>query len=196
MKTLKWMLLLVAAATLGKSCFLLELDLPQWGPQPPIFYYTLDLSFQDAQGNDLVRGIGEDEDAEGFIVKKSEYTLEVVHNGWKTDTANSRIGLIKESDDYRMRFAMSDWKSDASKDSVVTTLRLRCPYILGEPNQYYQFSPDGAPRHRFVTYWRPIKSKSWEYLCYRIEFDGKEITAISYKPDTKVSVATIILDRE
>ena len=157
------------------------------------FEYYLDLIFQDSQGNDLVKGIEYTQirPEEGithfsFEVNRNLYRLNIYYSGGWNTFDYSPIRLIKESDYWRLRIAMGNLQRNAS-DPEVNTLVLHCPYVFGEK------FPDG---YKFVTYWKPAKKKSFDYVCYRIEFDGKEITDIKYDlGELKVSLATIILDR-
>ena len=156
-----------------------------------VFQYHLDLIFLDRQGNDLVKDIGynslirpEDGITEySFEVKKELYRLNIYST--LGNSFDHKIWLIKERDYWRLRIVMGNLQVNAS-DPEVHTLFLYCPYVFGDK------FPD---EHKFVTYWKPIKKKSLDYVCYRLEFDGKEITDITYNlGELNVSVAKIILD--
>ena len=64
--------------------------------------------------------------------------------------------------------------------------RLTCPYVFGDYNA-----------HDIVTYWRESYGKNMTKgkACYRIEFEDKEITEISYAQYEQLSFATIVIDK-
>ena len=78
------------------------------------------------------------------------------------------------------------WTHSKIEDNVKKLIfRITCPYIFGD---------DQA--HDIVTYWRKSdKNRANGKACYRIEFEGKEVTDISYADYEQMSFATIVLDR-
>ena len=201
--------------------------------------HELLLSFRDASGNDLVKGIefwgnnypslsydvpGGDTHAKG-IVKRELHTLDYIYEDNYVEPFYPHsffrpMGLRKGepfSEKYTEMNSNYDYlyfQSYAYGDGVIMgedmppnfkpatyakkiTFRLTCSYLFGD---------DEA--HDIVTWWKPIydtEKGARSPICYSIEFDGKEITEISYVCDVfyhngekfhhPYSIATIILDR-
>jgi hypothetical protein len=200
MKSLSYVVIFAVAVTLT-GCVLDFLN------HDRTFNYKLDLIFIDDQGNDLVKGIElewyrmnegitEEQNSYGFMVNSNVHKLDIIHldpnystKGW--------IFVIKENDYWRLRF---EWNTYATKDIKRFLIKLKCPYIFDDSDMFNS-SMDGY--HEFITYCEPVRKRSSEYKCYRIEYEGKEINVLyetasaaakNEKP-IKVSTATIILDR-
>ena len=200
MKSIKLMILLavVAVVSCNKSD---ETD----EPNTDVYYnyYALYLSFQDASGNDLVKGIFGT--AEEPTNEQVLFTA-VFPTHWQTRQNTNMWVYFIGSERFKERFPeLKNNKYDhllftAHANRVyydygvvvklpfaeVVTFKLKSPYIFG----------DGV-EHEIVTYWEQATTKS-EYgvinvtLCYRIEFSDKEITEITYVDNSYYSVATIV----
>ena len=166
------------------------------GPNSNPFYgYSLFLSFQDESRNDLVDGI-EFDNWEGYTTKKDAifgavkpdlYLLEIVFpDGMKNPgKPDPMLGIVKgeyASDDYYyLTFGTSSYRNQPFEEKI--TFRVKCPYVFG----------DNAI-HDIVTWWVYTGNHTFSAKCYRIEFDGKEYTQITYEQGDQMSMATIILE--
>ena len=169
--------------------------------------HPLYLSFQDTSGNDLVKGIGFDvwrdggyvtggEEDVGGIVKPELFTLEFVfENGipnpnlsisplmalQKETLLEAKLGL---KNDY-LSFYPRSFSDQPFVEKI--TFKMTCPYIFRD-----------YAKHDIVTWWK--KHPSISPICYRIEFEGKEITEITYNDSSgfyngsELSFATVVLD--
>ena len=162
------------------------------------------LSFQNASGNDLVKGIGFWVDGSNGItitgrkndawgrVKEKLYTMSIYEDSYD-DYYSCPLGLRKGKPflkkypelngnyDYLYFQAISMNINEEHLFNEKATFQLSCPYIFGD-NEV----------HNIVTWWKPEKiADAWlEHRfyelapsCYRIEIDGKEITEITYVYD-------------
>ena len=168
------------------------------------YTHTLFLSFQDASGNDLVKGI----ESEEFMYVKSElYTLKIdckeIQYQWKVDL-NTNIKMYLWFGDYLERNCPNDtinsnydylrfkFTSTTTKRLDVPfpekiTFLLKCPYLFGDDAE-----------HEIVTLWKPNHENIQQLgrtACYRIEYGGNEFTDIKYAFYDSFSIATIVLDR-
>ncbi|MDR1718454.1 MAG: hypothetical protein LBS20_21665 [Prevotella sp.] len=183
MKTLKISGLLAFVIMNFSSCFLFP------DHEPEFVVYKLGLSFQDASGNDLVKGIGlewwldstfvSEEQAQSGIVKNDLYVLDIIvsepcknwdnkiYNTPGSDVIRPGLGMMRYNNGYR--YLYNDFNvpvGDCPKEKILT-YKLKCPYVFGD-----------EAVHEFVTYWDIPKAKvANEYVakCYRIEFEGNEI---------------------
>lgn len=205
MKTLKISGLLAFVIMNFTSC-----DLLFGHHEPEFVVYKLGLSFQDTSGNDLVKGIGlkwwldstfvSEEQAQSGIVKNDLYVLDIIVSepckNWDNKIYNTpgsvvnrpELGMVRYNNGYR--YLDNDFGvpvSDCPKEKILT-YKLKCPYVFGD-----------EAVHEFVTYWDIPKAKvANEYLakCYRIEFEGNEITPQFSKEKYRSGyyIATIILN--
>jgi hypothetical protein len=161
---------------------------------PEFVTYNLALSFQDASGNDLVKGIGLEEwwagtsieNAQRGTVNRDLYVLDIIVSipceNWDNDIYNvpARIGFVpsvnrpalimaRENDGYCYLTNNFHLPVEGCPEEKILTYKLKCPDVFGEEAVY-----------EFVTYW-DIPKKEHAYTrdrfakCYRIEFEGNEI---------------------
>jgi hypothetical protein len=150
--------------------------------------YLLDISFQDASGNDLVKGIGledwypaniPEEQAQSGSVKHDLYVLDIIASqpcqdlidSWNNRhyvTPSYRLGLDKFNG-YWFLTTNIDFSVNNCPDEKVLTYKLKCPYIF-----------EDEAEHEFVAYWEipKIRNKSAYAICKRVEFEGKVFTPI------------------
>jgi hypothetical protein len=140
-------------------------------PHYEYIYYNLALGFQDASGNDLVKGI---EQAEWS--SNTSYVFDIltsdVYESWDYDPyyAPTRPGVrhsklsISLRDDGR--YYLENTLSTDEESKII--YMLQCPSIFGD-----------GEAHEIVTYWDiPQGESDRKYAkCNRIVFDGNE-TAI------------------
>ncbi len=207
MKVLKIVGLLALGIMNFSSC-----DLFLGHDEPEFVIYNLGLSFQDASGNDLVKGIGLEEwsfgmsmeDALWGAVKPDLYLLDVILSepckNWDNDIYNApaRPGFIPDVNRPKLGMERSDRGdcyltnsfrlpvSDCPEEKVLT-YKLKCLYLFGDEEV-----------HEFVTYWNIPKSnreRSFERYakCYRIEFEGNKITPRSPTDEHRNYEAVIML---
>jgi len=177
---------------------------------PKFVEYYLAFTFQDASGNDLVKGIELEEwypgnipveEANSGVVNRDFYALDIIVSqpckNWDNEVYNApaRPGFIPDVNSPKLLW----WKNNSLNclgsglsipvdDCPVMeklTFKLKCPYLFGD-----------EAVHDLVTYWDTpkIRNSSVRSKCYRIEFEGKVFTDISYE-SIYHSIATIILDR-
>ena len=174
------------------------------------YSYSLYLSFQDASGNDLVKGIGfqpygnyTEEESNGGNVKSDLYTLEVVFPyHWQSLSLHSWFSFVKgkalkeaypelKYGDYDcLSFQVSGLAVQYPYGVIIRvpfaekiTFKLKCPYIFGDEAE-----------HELVTWWKKKNKEERRpaALCYRIELGGREFTEINYSNDKYVSMATVV----
>ena len=180
------------------------------------YQYYLYLSFQNASGNDLVKGIGfqpygnyTEDESNGGIVKSDLYTLEVIFpNHWQSKSFGHGFSFVKGKAlkeaypelkygnyDY-LSFMVSGFAVQYGYGIVVRipfaekiTFKLKCSYIFGDEVE-----------HEMVTWWKEKNKEEEERypaaLCYRIELGGKEFTEIDYSNDEYVSMATVVWENK
>jgi len=187
-------------------------------PDPEDVVYNMSFSFQDASGNDLVKGIGLDwwmgspyipeEQAKSGGVNRDLYDLDIILSepcqSWDNSIhtpagSNTYLTLGMKIYDNGYCYLTNDYFSvpvgDCPEEKILT-YKLKCPYVFGD-----------EAVHELVTYWDIPKKKilsSYYAKCYRIEFEGKEITSqlYTYPMTNPVPVqnetyaATIILDKK
>lgn len=189
MKTLYVFGLLTMAMIKLTSC-----DSPLGTLPPETVVYNLGLSFQDASGNDLVKGIGLEEwsagtsmeDALWGSVKPDLYVLDIIVSepcknwdneiyntparpGFIPDVNRPKLGMERDNNgDCYLTNSFSLPVNDCPEEKILT-YKLKCPYVFGD-----------EAVHEFVTYWDIPKSNyahtSERFAkCYRIEFEGVEI---------------------
>jgi hypothetical protein len=175
MKTLKILSLFALVIMNFTSC-----DLLFGHHEPETVTYNLYLSFQDASGHDLVKGIrlwewmppgASMEDAPWDSIKLDSYVLDITFSEPCKDgdnrMYNPQLSMELLDDGYYYLTSYSGfWIKDCPEQRILT-YKLTCPYIFGD-----------EAVHEFVAYWDIPKAKvANEYLakCYRIEFEGNEI---------------------
>jgi hypothetical protein len=160
--------------------------------EPDIVVYQLNLSFQDASGNDLVKGIGltdlccptniPEEQAQSGTVKDSLFTLDIILsepcNNWDNEIYNAparpgfipdvnrpKLGMERYNNSYYLTTRLSFFVNACPEEKKLT-YKLKCPYVFGDD-----------ALHEFVTHWDIPKNSMATYAkCNRIEFEGNEIT--------------------
>jgi hypothetical protein len=211
MRTFKFLGILALMATGSSSCDLIL----SFGKLPPATVsYQLDLSFQDASGNDLAKGIGlwewipgdlPQEQATGGAVKPELFVLDIMISEpcstWdnKYYNASPRIGF--QPDINRPQLSMSRYENGCwylgaklslpdgdCPEQKTLTYQLKCPYLFGD-----------EAVHEFVAYWSITnRRKTNTYaVCDRIEFEDKVIIPKTSEGSQKyvyTSYATIILE--
>lgn len=206
MKTLK-IISLLALMMYSSSC-----DLLFDHHEPEFVVYNLGLSFQDVSGNDLVKGIGLEEWSAGTSmenalwgsVKPDLYVLDIIVSepckNWDNEIYNApdRPGFIPDVNRPKLGIERHDNGdcyltnsfglpvNDCPEEKKLT-YKLKCPYVFGD-----------EAVHEFVTYWDipKTKSSSSEYFakCYRIAFEGNEITPKAPRDKYGYYVAIIMLN--
>lgn len=186
MKTLKTLCLLAFVVMNFTSC-----DRLFGHHEPEFVVYNLGLSFQDASGNDLVKGIGVEwwmdstsisqEQAKSGTLKHDLYVLDIIvsepcknwdnkiYNTPGSDVIRPRLGMVRYNNGYH--YLDNDFMlpvNDCPEEKMLT-YKLKCPYVFGD-----------EAVHEFVTYWDIPKAKSsgqtYFAKCYRIDFEGNEIS--------------------
>jgi hypothetical protein len=160
------------------------------GSKPISLYkYQLALSFQDASGNDLVKGIELKEDPGGFssTVRSDLYVLDVILyeqcENWDNRIYNvpARPGMTPDvqrpymqaregNDGYYYLANRFGYTADGCPAQEILTYKLTCPYLFGDEEI-----------HEFVTYWDVPEEREWHGVyakCYLIEYEGKAITPV------------------
>lgn len=181
--------------------------------EPEFIVYNLGLNFQDASDNDLVKGIELEEwaypnnvameDAPWGTVKRDLYVLDIIVaipcKHWNNETYNTpdRPGVTYDVNRPMLGMKMSNNRScyltnnfrlpvgDCPEEKILT-YKLKCPYLFGD-----------EAIHEFVTYWDVPKGKTDNQhfaKCYRIEFEGNEVTPVSLDKYELANAANIILD--
>lgn len=217
MKTLKFLGLLTLTIISLSSCEKIFEKLFAQGVEPDHTTYWLYIGFQDASGNDLVKGIGllqgapsnvPEEQAASGDVKRDLYVFDIIlsESCWNFDNENyytatphrpgiipavNRSSLGMERRDNGYYYLTNQFRINVKDcpEEKILRYRLKCPYVFGD-----------EAVHEFVTYWNiPKKKDLWTYyaICNRMEFEGKVITPISYeyKKNVNISYATIILEK-
>ena len=190
--------------------------------QPPEYIHCLYLSFLDTSGNDLIKGIGYDwfqpegdesgeiasrEKERGGLVKPDLYTLDVVfpdgiENPWYPkpqpgvilEPRTPYMGVWKRTSDhppydpkgYYLTFSTSSYREFVFQQPFAEkiTFRVKCPYVFGDD-----------ATHDIVTWWvHERQDYALGTKCYRVEFDGKEYTQITYEYGDQMSLATVVLE--
>lgn len=191
MKTLKVIGLLALIMNLTSCNLLFGHDEPEFAS------YDLSMSFQDASGNDLVKGIGLN--TSSGSVKDSLFTLDIIVSepcknwdnkiyntparpGFEPDVNRPKLGMVKYNS---YSYLTSDFQlpvNDCPEEKMLT-YKLRCPHVFGD---------DAI--HEFVTYWEIPKDKiNQAAKCYRIEFEGNEIIPTPQDKYERSYTATLVL---
>ncbi|WP_084166318.1 hypothetical protein [Anditalea andensis] len=185
---------LLALMIYVSSCDLLSFNTP-----PESVGYNLYLSFQDVSGNDLVKGI--ELNGSSGAVKDSLYILDIIISepcqNWDNTIYNApaRPGFIPDVNLPQLGMVSYNGYSHLTNhfglslkncgEQKKLTYKLKCPYLFGD---------DAI--HEFITYWEIPKDKlNHGAKCYRIEFEGNEITPtpmVNYENTT--FTAAIILE--
>lgn len=195
MKQLKILgILILMTVSLG-SCDLL-FDLFDTQPAPSKYVvYNLALGFQDASGNDLVKGIKLDDYA---TVNRNSYELYII----ASDSCKSWYDGINDKPDPdidRPRLGMYQYNgccyltnifrvpiNDCPQEEILT-YKLKCLDVFGDEEV-----------HEMVTYWDIPKVKGDNdhiAKCFLVKFDGTEITPIpTDKTESAYYAVTIILN--
>ena len=129
-------------------------------------YDMLFFVFQDATGNNLIKGIGSNENGVMSFERKRDYLLELVYPKQCMDPYNyipgfpSTVGNVPLMtptivDDYSSLFFHPTSMNKCKRADWITFI-LNCPYIIGDDTE-----------QEIVTYWNSNKLK-------RVMFNGKE----------------------
>ncbi|MDR0894766.1 MAG: hypothetical protein LBN06_05635 [Prevotellaceae bacterium] len=189
MRNIRNLVLLFLLLTTASSC-----ECIFGGHRHPTYYrYNLSLSFQDASGNDLVKGIESNE-------ALSETVLDIIVfepcENWDNRIYNApaRPGvmpdinrpyfIVKRYDGVRSylenNFSLPMSGCPAEK---ILTYKLTCPYVFGDEEV-----------HEFVTHWKFIQRKEEQdnfAECYLIEFEGREIIPIKGYDGSSMATVTL-----
>lgn len=165
--------------------------------EPKFVSYFLYLSFQDVSGNDLVKGI--ELNASSGAVNDSLFTLDIIVSepcknwdnriynsparpGFEPDVNRPKLGMVKYNSYWYLINNFYLPVNDCPEEKILT-YKLKCPYVFGD---------DAI--HEFVTYWDIPKDKiNNSAKCYRIAFEGYEITPTPMDKYEQSYTATIIL---
>ena len=198
MKSLKIITLLIVVAATLCNCSVNNKNGPAVNIHDSFYYHLLLLSFQDASGTDLIKGIEFDRLQLYAGTVRSDYTLNAVYPDGITNpvpyyTIDNNEGILFEDDKDHLSFASTSYKVRYDsrgieiKEPFVEKIiyKLRCPYIFGDDET-----------HEIVTWWEAKTEYDYgklEYaLCCRIEFNGKVFTEIKYISNNNISVTTLI----
>jgi len=181
----------------------------------PFYQHCLMVSFQDASGNDLVKGIGFDwsqpegmvitEEEAGGTVKPDLYTLEIVFpegfkNPWKPEPGHD---VIFDKHEPALGYGWGcnyNWIGTAEICSY--------GYLFFETGSLKSWGDDPLPfaekitfklscpyifgndvSKDIVTYWVCEHKNEFSAKCYRVEFDGKD-----YFPEEMIRVSDNVPD--
>ena len=184
------------------------------GSDNPYYIYNLHLGIEDASGNNLLEGLWNiwqsdynDEEYQAAMEKNRElYSLEIVFPDEYMDPIHhSAFGRGKQypsNDRYELGCTIDtnfDWSYSITFNPNRSNMRcegkdylpaadkivykLSCPSIFGDEEV-----------HEIVTWWKK-ENHHRRRLCYRIEFEGKEFTQITYERSNTIAYATVVLDR-
>jgi len=188
---------LIALVTMSSfsSCDLLFLPLIlgiQNG-DPDSINYPLDLSFQDASGNDLVSGIKMSE--WGYIAPGVCRLSVAVSNSCEDKLSDENLRSMRDNsylyvsviDGYSFIQTATWIDPDKCSDEKVLTYSFTCLHVFGD-----------ATEHKLVTYWDvPKKQKGITYAkCTRIEFEGKVFTPVDDYTGFGSMAVIILEDKE
>ena len=166
----------------------------------PFHSYYFYIAIQDVSGNDLIDGIGVDHDNE---LKDGEYSLEIVYPDLCMDVNYQRINYPSAYEYTSLRhqpaisvqkfggryflgiFVVTNHRTMHIKNcpfANTLTFNLSCPYIFGDDAvreivTYWSMDPSYHPEYQNNKKWFKNRPQSF---CYRVVFDGKEITPITY----------------
>jgi len=212
MKALKYISFLLCCTLFCTSCEN-KAQLPK-GTKPLDIDHYLWISFRDASGKDLVKGIEYGLDKPDTVpanapemggINSDLYTLKAIFPEGAFDTTDKSLWGCSPCDSnvifpefsyigppyydsmgnyYYVRIRTFSIPED---DVKMLTYLITCPYIFGDDSV-----------HEIVTYWRlPTNYKQLFYkACDRIVFDGKECNNISYEDYEQISLATIKTERK
>ena len=170
-----------------------------YGGVNPVFGHILQLSFQDASGKDLVKGIGYDTTNYGTqnnfgSILPELYTLNVQCEDCcypesppgaiydPSPLPKLEINIVE--DKYYLFFSGGIWKGKNCLDLERTiTYTLTCPYVFGDDRE-----------HEMVTFWKADDLEQPDMDCYGLEFDGKEIPGVTLVFNSLYET-TIVLDK-
>ena len=147
--------------------------------QPEFISYNLYLNFQDSSGNDLVNGI---EINNSLDISKDSYALDIIISepcwNWDNDSYNTPAKSGFEPDVNSPKLGISKYNGysyltnqfglplEDCPTQEILTYKIKCPYIFGDDTV-----------HELITYWDIPKGKrNPSAKCYRIAFEGNEIT--------------------
>ena len=165
--------------------------------EPEYVSYDLYLSFQDVSGNDLVKGI--ELNTSSGSVKDSLFTLDIIvsepcrnwdnkiyntpaRSGFEPDVNRPGLGMVRYNSYCYLTNGFYLPVNDCPEEKILT-YKLKCPYVFGD---------DAV--HEFVTYWDIPRDKiNHSAKCYRIEFEGNEITPTPMDKYEQSYTATLIL---
>ena len=162
--------------------------------------YKLQLSFQDASGNDLLKGIEVEDEANFGRVKSTSYTLDVSFpepcDNWDKKKWNpvgcddiSPFFVLGTKVNFYFLGTLFMLPKDYCPEIKMFIHRIKFPHLFGD-NEV----------HELVTYWEfPVKKNRTVWAkCTRIEFEDSVITQITYDEEWGKNVynsfATIILE--
>ena len=201
MKSLKIIILFAVVVAVLCNCTSVE----NGNPKPmyaSFYYYLLLLSFQDASGTDLVKGIEfTEEQTNSGPVHPSLYKLNAVfpngiYNPTPRYTMDNNEGILFYDDGKdRLSFASLsykvcfDSKGNKIKDPFVEkiTYKLMCHHVFGDDEE-----------HEIITWWElgsriDVEDSESEFaLCYRIDFDGKVFTEISDMSNESATISKVV----
>lgn len=162
--------------------------------------YSLGISLQDGQGNDLVKGLNTikeqpldySENGTLEVINPEQYNIELKLSS-PDKTSKTHMDVIFDDhlpsmwmsipqghkDYYLFRqIALDTNDYDLQKEIIY---RLKCPHIFGDQEV-----------HEIVTYWALGQNDNGKYAhCYRAEFNGKNIQDVKWNKDWKTSMINI-----
>jgi hypothetical protein len=162
--------------------------------------YSIGISLQDNQGNDLVKGFNIiekkplDYSENGIleVINPEQYNIELkLSSPNKTSKTLSDIifdnhipsmwtSIPKGFNNYYLFHHIGLDTNDYDLQEKII-YRLKCPHIFGDQEV-----------HEIVTYWTLDQNGNNQYAhCYRAEFNGKDIRDVKWNEDWKTSMINI-----
>ncbi len=162
--------------------------------EPEGVTYNLLLNYTDVSGNDLVRNLVELDTPTSHLYKL-EIVLPEPCDDWRNESYNIKGGDTASPHVFYHLFNNRYYFTGYFNIPVggcpatdILTHRVKCPELFG----------DEAVRE-IVSYWDVPKKQSTghqhEAKCYRIEFEGNEITPTPMDKTSSVFIATLIVKR-
>ncbi len=189
MRTFKLLALLIVMTALS-GCDLL------FNPSDPSTHFNLLLTFHDASGKDLVKGIEfikwtdqlPEEEIMGGAVSPDLYMMEVLFPDGSPPLVDEyqTLNFQKGTETYNFptldrfgNFLYFHIIDERAMEKI--TYNLTCPYVFGDDAE-----------HEIIAYCK--KKLHNNYVCYRILLDGKEIKTIQDSNGGIVAAATVIIE--
>ena len=217
-------MLTVAVAMSCNSALESEEPIAPSGLPATSYIHILYLSFQDASGNDLVKGIefnawdringveitGREEDM-GGAVKPELYSLEYVYEDRNQDPSKQRhsgnhpitalnkgVGLNEAYPEVNSAYDYLQFYTHSTNSlyyEIFEGRNVKVPFAENITIKLKcHYLFGDNVVHEIVTLWEKPTIGVYS-KCYRIKFGGKEFTEIIYENYNQYSIATVILEK-